>query len=101
MRQLCEDELIKDHDWWWNLVDRLRTSDHNQTAREIKTNQRHVVYAYAAMWILAVGFVLLMFLRQQKLQDEIARLELQLRRVEEEDAKRRQAQHPPGDGGAA
>ena len=63
MRQVCEDELIKDHDWWWNLVARLRTSEHNQTAREITTNNRHVVAAYAAIWLLAVGFVLIMWRR--------------------------------------
>ena len=105
MRQVCEDELIKDHDWWWNLVARLRTSDHNQTAREIVTNKRHVVAAYAAIWLLAVGFVLIMWRRQQAMKLEIARLEDQLRKVEEEDAKRKAAKAKPAapkdDGGAS
>ena len=38
--------------------------------------------------LLTVGFVLLMWQRQQRLKGEIARLEEQLRRVEAEDAKR-------------
>ena len=107
MRQVCEDELIKDHDWWWNLVARLRTSEHNQTAREITTNNRHVVMAYAAIWLLAVGFLVIMWRRQQAMKLEIARLEEQLRRVEDEDAKRKAAKatakapKEPGDGGAA
>ena len=105
MRQVCEDELIKDHDWWWNLVARLRTSEHNQTAREITTNNRHVVAAYAAIWLLAVGFVLIMWRRQQAMKLEIGRLEDQLRRVEEEDAKRKAAKAkaaaPKDDGGAS
>lgn len=105
MRQVCEDELIKDHDWWWNLVARLRTSEHNQTAREITTNNRHVVAAYAAIWLLAVGFVLIMWRRQQAMKLEIGRLEEQLRKVEEEDAKRKAAKAkaaaPKDDGGAS
>lgn len=100
MRQVCEDELIKDHDWWWNLVARLRVSEHNQTAREIRTNKRHVVYAYAAMWLLAVGFILIMWRRQQAMKAEITRLEQQLRAIEEEDAKRKAKRGDAAKGGA-
>ena len=74
-------------------------------AREITTNNRHVVAAYAAIWLLAVGFVLIMWRRQQAMKLEIARLEDQLRKVEEEDAKRKAAKAkaaaPKDDGGAS
>ncbi|MEZ4399925.1 MAG: hypothetical protein R3B06_07890 [Kofleriaceae bacterium] len=85
MRQVCEDELAKDHDWWFNLQGRLRQNIHRQAAQEITTNNRHVVIAYGAMWILAVGFLLLMWVRQGRLRAEIARLERDLARVERED----------------
>jgi hypothetical protein len=78
MRQQCEDELAKDHDWWFNLEGRLRTHTHEQTAKEITTNNRHVVMAYAAIWIIAVGFVVLMWRKQVALRGEIERLSKEL-----------------------
>jgi hypothetical protein len=40
----------------------------------IQKNERHVIYAYAAMWIVAVLFVIFLWRRQQALQVEIANL---------------------------
>ena len=40
----------------------------------VAKNQRHVIMAYAAMWIIAAGFVLLLWRRQQRLVGEISQL---------------------------
>lgn len=88
MRQVCEDELSKDDDWWFNLQARLRRNIHEQAFREVQTNNRHVVAAYGAMWLIAIGFVVLMWMRQQALKGEIARLAAELARLEAEDQER-------------
>jgi hypothetical protein len=47
---------------------------HEDAARHVKKNEQHVVYAYAAMWVIAVAFVLFLWRRQQHLTAEIAQL---------------------------
>jgi hypothetical protein len=47
---------------------------HNDAYFHIQKNERHVIYAYAAMWIIAAGFVLFLWRRQQALVHEIAHL---------------------------
>ncbi|HUQ08072.1 MAG TPA: hypothetical protein VM261_36505 [Kofleriaceae bacterium] len=81
-RQQCEDELAKDHAWWFNLEGRLRTQIHVQASREVSTNNRHVVMAYAAIWLIAVGFVVLLWRKQQALRAEIERLSKELSKAE-------------------
>jgi len=40
----------------------------------VAKNQRHVIMAYAAMWVIAAGFVLFLWRRQQRLVGEIHQL---------------------------
>jgi hypothetical protein len=40
----------------------------------VQKNERHVIYAYAGMWIIAAGFVIFLWRRQQALRLEIAHL---------------------------
>ncbi len=47
---------------------------HTDAYAHIQKNERHVIYAYAAMWIIAAGFVIFLWRRQQALQAEIAQL---------------------------
>ncbi|MBZ0233173.1 MAG: hypothetical protein K8M05_12655 [Deltaproteobacteria bacterium] len=82
MRQACEDELSKDPDWWFSLEGRLRTQIHVQTSREVSTNNRHVVLAYGAIWIIAVAFIVLLWRKQVALRAEIERLSRDLTRAE-------------------
>lgn len=82
MRQQCEDELSKDVAWWHDLEARLRGKIHRQAATEISTNNRHVFIAYGAMWVIAMGFVVMMWRRQQALRAEIDRLERELAKAE-------------------
>jgi len=61
-----DDELI--------LNDRCTIKLHNDAQQSIAKNERHVILAYAAMWVVAAGFVLFLWRRQQALKAEIVRL---------------------------
>ncbi|MFO1533991.1 MAG: hypothetical protein ABR562_10065, partial [Thermoplasmatota archaeon] len=47
---------------------------HQDAALAIAKNEKHVILAYAAMWVIAAGFVLFLWRRQQHLKTEIAQL---------------------------
>ena len=47
---------------------------HNDAYLHIQKDERHVIYAYAAMWIIAAGFVIFLWRRQQALVHEIGQL---------------------------
>jgi hypothetical protein len=51
---------------------------HDEDSRLIARNQRHVFLAYAAMWILAMGFVVLMWRRQVGLRGQLQQLKGEL-----------------------
>jgi len=52
----------------------LDTAQHETAAKAIAKNERHVILAYAAMWVVAALFVLFLWRRQQALKLEIAHL---------------------------
>lgn len=54
--------------------DRGTINAHQAAQADIATNERHVIMAYAAMWLVAIGFVLFLWRRQQALKGEIAQL---------------------------
>jgi hypothetical protein len=47
---------------------------HLDAAEHVAKNERHVILAYAAMWIISALFVLFLWRRQQLLRGEIDRL---------------------------
>ena len=47
---------------------------HMDAADRIATNERHVILAYAAMWVVAAGFVMFLWRRQMTLKAQIAGL---------------------------
>jgi hypothetical protein len=47
---------------------------HTEAYARVQKNERHVIYGYAAMWIIAAGFVIFLWRRQQALQAEIVQL---------------------------
>jgi hypothetical protein len=47
---------------------------HQDAVAHIEKNEKHVIYAYAAMWIIAAAFVVFLWRRQQVLTAEIATL---------------------------
>jgi hypothetical protein len=81
MRAQCEAELAKDPAWSAEIKAPLRAQVHDEEATAMMKNKEHVVMAYAALWILTVAFVAFMWLRQQRLIGEMARLEDDLRRA--------------------
>ena len=47
---------------------------HKAANAQIAENERHVIWAYVAMWILAALFLVYMWMRQQALKTELAHL---------------------------
>lgn len=56
----------------------LDQKQHETAHAAVQKNERHVIMAYIAMWLCAVGFVVFLWLRQQKLLVEIKALRSQL-----------------------
>lgn len=81
MREQCTEELRKDARWRAELRNQLRDDIHSEDANLMLRNKRHVVIAYAAIWILAVGFLVLMWWRQRALTKEIEELRASVRRA--------------------
>jgi C4-dicarboxylate-specific signal transduction histidine kinase len=51
---------------------------HDDDSKQIALNKRHVVMAYAALWILSVVFLVVLWRRQQTLNARIAQLQKEL-----------------------
>ena len=83
-RQACLDQLRTDAEFKAYVDDLVRYAFHRDESSKATRNNQHVVMAYAAIWILTVGFVVLVFLRQGKLNQEIARLNAELARATRE-----------------
>jgi CcmD family protein len=47
---------------------------HIDANHNVQRNERHVIYAYTAMWIIAAGFVVFLWRRQRVLEAEIEHL---------------------------
>lgn len=60
---------------------------HLKAAERVKTNEQHVILAYAAMWVVAAIFLLFLWRRQQLLKGEISRLRRDLETATKEPAK--------------
>ena len=58
-----------------------RTETHQRAAASIQKNEKHVILAYGAMWLLAVGFVLFLWRRQAGLKAQIETLRADLERA--------------------
>jgi hypothetical protein len=65
MDKVNSDQVIKD-------ACTLQT--HTQAQEDVATNKRHVLMAYIAMWLVAAGFVLFLWKKQQALKLEIEQL---------------------------
>jgi hypothetical protein len=57
---------------------------HTDAYAHVQKNEKHVIYAYAAMWIVAAGFVIFLWRRQQALKLEIANLRRDLEAAADE-----------------
>jgi hypothetical protein len=54
--------------------DEALIATHRDAEKRVQTNEKHVIYAYAAMWIVAAAFVIFLWRRQEALKSEIAGL---------------------------
>jgi hypothetical protein len=73
-------ELTKENLEWRALMKKeLATEIHQQDADEMATNRKHVIMAYAALWVITALFIIYMYMRQVRLREEIARLERDIR----------------------
>jgi hypothetical protein len=80
-RQACADAMNADPEFAKSIVstvdkqiDQKTIDAHVAAANQIAENERHVIFAYAAMWILAVIFIVFMWRRQQALKTELVQL---------------------------
>ena len=53
-------------------IDTVKT--HQEAVADVEKNERHVIGAYAAMWVIAALFLLYLLRRQQRLRAEIEQL---------------------------
>jgi hypothetical protein len=51
---------------------------HVDANQKVQRNERHVIYAYAAMWVIAAAFVIFLWRRQRALESEILHLRREL-----------------------
>lgn len=56
------------------LKDLCTVRQHQESQDEVTTNKRHVLLAYVAMWLVAAGFVIFLWRKQQALKREIVLL---------------------------
>ena len=84
-RKACSDALNADPKFAAEIVkvadeaaalkrDADTVAAHVDANLHVQKNERQVIYAYAAMWIVAAVFVLFLWRRQQALKGEIANL---------------------------
>jgi hypothetical protein len=59
-------------------IDAQTVQAHEDAFHHIQKNEAHVIYAYAALWVIAAGFVVFLWRRQQALRGEIAQLRADL-----------------------
>lgn len=64
-------------------IDQKTIDAHKDAYAHIQKNEKHVIYAYAAMWVIAALLVGFLFLRQQALKSEIAALRRDLKAAED------------------
>jgi hypothetical protein len=81
MREQCEQELAKDKGWQAELRNDMRPEVHQEDANIMLKNKKHVVMAYAALWALTAGFLVLLWLRQRRLLADMERLGQQINKA--------------------
>jgi hypothetical protein len=64
-------------------IDQKTIAAHEDALHHIQKNENHVIYAYAAMWVIAALLVAFLWKRQQALRGEIAALRSDLAKAED------------------
>ena len=55
-------------------LDKQTIDVHNDAFHHVQKNEKSVIYAYAALWVIAAGFLVFLWSRQRALRGEIAQL---------------------------
>jgi hypothetical protein len=98
LRKTCVDAMNADESFATSIIEiadkkmnHKREDDlvktHQDAADHVAKNERHVIMAYSAMWVVAALFVLFLWRRQQGLKIEIARLQKDLATATKEPEK--------------
>ena len=77
LRQICADAMNADPAFSEAIIMTINEEtfrQHKTAGESIAKNEKHVVFAYAALWLLAAGFVIFLWRRQQALKTEIGQL---------------------------
>lgn len=77
LRQICAEAMNADPTFAESIamtVNEQTLKQHKDAANAIAKNERHVIFAYAAMWVLAALFLVFLWRRQQHLKGEIVQL---------------------------
>ena len=84
-KKACADALNADPEFAKSVMttfdktlDKRMIEQHEAAAKKIQQNERHVIFAYGAMWVIAALFVGFLWLRQQRLKAEITALRHEL-----------------------
>ncbi len=84
-KQMCVDAMNADPAFAKSVlstvdkqIDQQTVQAHEDAFHHIQKNEAHVIYAYAALWVIAAGFVVFLWRRQQGLRGEIAQLRSEL-----------------------
>ena len=82
LKQTCMAAINSDQQWTDELAStiekRVRFKVHNEEAELIALNKKHVVLAYAVLWLISMGFLFSQWRRQQALKRQIAHLKSDL-----------------------
>jgi CcmD family protein len=84
-RRTWADEVRKDCALRTDIRDALKIAVHREQSDKFTRNNRHVVLAYGAIWVLTLGFVVMMWRRQARLTAEIDRLRAEVARLTRDD----------------
>ena len=77
LRQVCADAMNADPTFSEAIIRTINEEtylQHKNAGEAVAKNEKHVILAYMALWLLAAGFVLFLWRRQQALKTEIASL---------------------------
>lgn len=94
-RKACTTAMNADPQFAADIIatqhDRDTIKVHDDANYHVQKNERHVFYAYAAMWIVAAAFVIFLWRRQQMLKAEIANLRRDLEAAADDPAAKGRA----------
>lgn len=81
LRKICADAMNKNPGFSEAIVKTINEDtylQHERAAAAVAKNEKHVIMAYAAMWVIAAMFLMFLWRRQQALKGEIANLKRDL-----------------------